>query len=178
MNKISSRKIALTALLSACALIAFSIENLFPPLFIPGARLGLSNIFILLTIFLLGNYYALAVFVIKVVLGSLFSGNISALLYSLPAGIIALTLQLLIIKTKKFSVVASSVLGSVINLTLQNVTFCLITKTIEFLGYIPYLALIGCIAGLVVGLAVYGALRALPKKYTNKKRNLRLGETK
>lgn len=162
-GNITSKKIAITALLTACALIAFSIENLFPPLFIPGARLGLSNIFILLAIFTVGNGYAILVFLIKVVLGSLFAGNISAMLYSLPAGLIALTVQIIVIKTGKFSVVSASVLGSVINLTLQNIVFCLVTNTLQFLIYSPYLALIGCMAGLVVGLAVFGSLKALPK---------------
>ena len=73
-------KISLCALLSAFALISFVLEGLFPPLFRPGARMGLSNVFILIAIYFLGAKYALAVLVIKTVLGSLFGGNISAIM--------------------------------------------------------------------------------------------------
>jgi uncharacterized membrane protein len=52
--KTSTFKITLTAILSALALITFLIESLFPPLFIPGARLGLANLFILIAIVILG----------------------------------------------------------------------------------------------------------------------------
>ena len=41
-------KIAACGIFSALALIAFVIESLFPPFFIPSARMGISNIFVLL----------------------------------------------------------------------------------------------------------------------------------
>lgn len=156
-------KISLCALLSAFALIAFVLEGLFPPLFLPGARMGLSNVFILVAIYFLGAKYALVVLVIKTVLGSLFGGNISAVMYSLPSGLIALTIELVLIYfTKRVSIVAISVFGSVINVTVQNLIFCLVGESIEFLSYIPYLALIGIVAGVVVGFTVYLAVKKIP----------------
>ena len=44
MKKPSVKKLALCGVLTAFALIAFMLENLLPPLFLPGARLGLSDI--------------------------------------------------------------------------------------------------------------------------------------
>ncbi|MBE5749415.1 MAG: Gx transporter family protein [Clostridiales bacterium] len=156
-------KISLCSLLSAFALIAFVLEGLFPPLFLPGARMGLSNVFILVAIYFLGAKYALVVLVIKTVLGSLFGGNISAVMYSLPSGLIALTIELVLIYfTKRVSIVAISVFGSVINVTAQNLIFCLVGESIEYLSYIPYLALIGIIAGVVVGFTVYLAVKKIP----------------
>ena len=48
----SARRIATLAVLTAMGLIMFMVESLFPPLFLPGAKMGLSNIFSLLTLFL------------------------------------------------------------------------------------------------------------------------------
>ena len=76
-------KITLTAVLSAFATIAFILESLFPPLFIPGARMGLSNVFILLTVYLVGGRYAIAALVVKTIIGSLFSGNVVYLIIHL-----------------------------------------------------------------------------------------------
>lgn len=159
------RKIVITAVLSSLALISFMLENLLPPLFLPGARLGVSNVFILIALLFLGKYHAFAVLIIKVTLGSIFSGNVSAILYSLPSGAIALLCEILLITlTNKISVIAISVLGGFINIILQNVVFCIVTNTFEYMAYTPYLALIGVLGGLFVGFIVYLLVRFIPQK--------------
>ncbi len=180
MKEKKTTKITLAAILSSAALLSFLLENLFPPLFIPGARLGLSNVFILLAFYMLGTKYAITVFLIKAILGSVFSGNVSSVIYSLPSGAISLIIELLLLKTEKFGVVSVSILGGIINLTLQNATFCLITKATEFFIYLPYLALIGCLAGATVGLTVYFTTKILPEKYfikINENTNVNLEDT-
>lgn len=152
-------------MLAALATLSFTIENLFPPLILPGAKLGVSNIFILFALVALGAPYAFATLAVKVILGSLFAGNLSAITYSLPAGVIALSAEFAITYfIKKTSIVATSVVGSVLNITTQNIIFCLITDTAEYLCYLPYLALIGISSGLIVGFAIFFLLKALPLK--------------
>ena len=154
---------AVCGVMSAISLIAFTLENLLPPLIIPGARLGLSNIFILLTALLVGGAYGYAALAVKTLIGSIIIGNFSAVLYSLPAGIIALTLELTaILYFRNVGIIAASVLGSVINITVQNAVFCLVTKTTEYFIYSPYLALIGAFTGAIVGLIVHIALKKIP----------------
>ena len=151
-----SRKIAYTALLACLSTLAFTLESLFPPIIIPGAKMGLSNIFILIALLSLGKFSAFSVLTVKVLLGSAFSGNLSSIMYSFPAGLIALGSEIAIIYTlKKVSVIAVSIFGAVINITSQNLVFCLVTNTFEYLFYLPYLALIGVISGVVVGLTTY-----------------------
>ncbi len=168
-NKVSLIKLTFSGILATAAVLSFLLENLFPPLFIPGARMGLSNVFILLAAILLGNAYAFAVLTVKITVGSLFSGNVSAVLYSLPAGIFSLTIQILLLRfTERFSVIAISVTGAVLNTTVQNTIFCIVTGTAEYFAYLPYLALIGVLSGITVGLAVYFAIKYLPKTLTDK----------
>ena len=156
-------KTTLCALLTAFALITFVLESLFPPLFLPGARMGISNVFILLAAVILGYKYAAAVLIVKTVLGSLFAGNISAVIYSLPSGAIALIIELLLLYfCKNVSVIAVSVLGAVINVTGQNLVFCLVTGTTEYFAFLPYLALISILSGILVGFTVYLAVKKLP----------------
>ena len=88
MKKETTKKIALCGILSAFACIAFMIENLFPPLFIPGAKLGLSNLFVLLALITLGVKYAFFSLFAKVLVSCFFAGFASAM-YSLPAGCVA-----------------------------------------------------------------------------------------
>lgn len=172
MKKLSTFKLVLCGIFSALSTLTFIIEGLFPPLFLPGARMGLANIFILLSSVLLGGKYGYVTLVVKVCLGSLLSGNIFGIVYALPAGLIALSTELiLIIFVKKVSIIAISVVGATINTVVQNLTFCLITDTAEYLMYLPYLALISLLGGIVVGGCVYLILKILPEKYfiNNKK---------
>ncbi|MDY6366972.1 MAG: Gx transporter family protein [Clostridia bacterium] len=166
-------KITLAALFTAAALISFTIESLFPPIIIPGARLGVSNVFILLAVIILGPQYGFISLIIKCLLGSLFAGNFSAVIYSLPAGLISLSVQtVLLVFSKKFSVVSVSVAGGTLNLTVQNVIFCLVAGGSEYFAYLPYLAVIGAASGAFVGFTVYLLVKILPEKYLRKKQNI------
>ena len=159
------KKITLTAVLATLSTLTFMLESLFPPLIIPGAKLGLSNLFILLTAITIGYKYSFAVLIVKCLIGSLFSGNFATIIYSLPAGLIALTIEILLLTlTKKISIVSISTLGAVINSSVQNLTFCIVTNTFEYLIYLPYLALIAVIAGLLVGFTLHLLIKKLPEK--------------
>lgn len=165
-NLSSTKKIVSCAVLSALALVSFMIENLFPPLFIPGARIGVSNVFVLLSVIYTGAPYGLITLLTKIILGSVFSGNVSAMLYSLPSGIISFAIETLLIKkSKSVSIVAISALGGVCSLLVQNCIYCLILGATEYLVYAPYLALIGLLAGLTVGFIVFLLSKAVPEKF-------------
>ena len=166
MQRKFTKKIALCALYSTFALLSFMLESLIPPLIIPNARIGISNIFILLSTFSLGLYYGITTILVKSILGSLFIGNVSAVLYSLPAGVIALVVQVLILSfNSKVSITATSIIGSIINSLVQNVVFCVFTNSFEYLIYLPYLAVISLISGLIVGTIIYILLKKIPKIY-------------
>ena len=134
MRKPLLKKLTLCSIYSALAIISFVIENLFPPLFLPGARMGVSNVFILICLITLGPKYAVISLILKTTLGSIISGNAFAIVYSLPSGLIALTVETLALYLmKKVSILATSIMGAVINTTFQNLTFCIITNTSQYL---------------------------------------------
>ena len=164
--KSKTYKITLCAILTSLAIIAFTIENLFPPVFLAGARIGVSNIFILLSTIFLGISYGYCSLIVKILLGSMFSGNIMGIMYSLPAGLISLSVEIIVIfLIKKTSLVSASILGATLNSTVQNLVFCLVTDTVNYLVYLPYLALISVISGLIVGFSVYLLVKYIPNKY-------------
>ncbi len=159
----SAKKIAVLALLSALGLLMFLIEGLFPPLFFPGAKMGLSNIFSLLTLVLYGLPEALLVVTVRTVLGSLFVGNVSLLLYSFTAGVVStLISRLAMIFLKKISIVCVSVLSAVTHNLTQLIVYCALTQTTLLFSYSPYLLLLGVLAGIVVGLTVHYLIKGIP----------------
>lgn len=162
----SARRIATLAVLTAMGLIMFMVESLFPPLFLPGAKMGLSNIFSLLALFVLGPTEAVVLVVVRTTLGSMFTSNVSTLMYSLTAGLVSVAVSTMLVEFvyPRVSIVAISVVAAVMHNVAQNVVFCLVSDTPQMFAYMPWLALIGIVAGLIVGFAVWFILRAVPAK--------------
>lgn len=168
-TKFTAKRLATLSVLCALGLVAFMIESLFPPLFIPGAKMGISNVFSMLALFILGPADALVVVIVRTFLGSVICGSLSSLVYSFTAGLVSVAIAA---SLKRFaypsvSVVAISVVSAVVHNATQNVTFCLISQTPQMLAYLPYLVLCGIVAGIIVGFAVWLILKALPQKYCN-----------
>ena len=80
---LGTRKIAGVSVLLALSLIAFMLENFLPPMFIPGAKLGLGNAFSMLALVLYSPAYALLIVILRCVLGNLIVGSLSAMLFGL-----------------------------------------------------------------------------------------------
>lgn len=164
-SRFPAKKIAMLALFSALGLIVFIIENQFPPLFVPGAKMGLANIFSLAALILYGPIEALVVVAVRTVLGSLFAGNVSMLLYSLTGGVISLALSaiLIYIAYPRVSILAVSVAAAVLHNIVQNAVFVLVTGTSLMFSYMPYLALIGVLSGAIVGAVVTIIFKKVPE---------------
>ena len=162
----SARRVATLAVLTAMGLIMFMVESLFPPLILPGAKMGLSNIFSLLTVIVLGPTEAIILVVIRTTLGSIFTGNVSTLMYSLTAGLVSVVVSVILVEFvyPRVSIVAISVVAAVMHNLTQNIVFCLVSNTPEMFSYMPWLALLGVVAGIIVGFAVWFILRAVPTR--------------
>ncbi len=160
------RRIVMSACFAALSLAVFVIEAQLPPLFIPGAKLGLANIFSLFALLLYGPVEAVAIVLVRTLLGSLITGTVGSLVYSLTAGVIAIAVASLLAYTalKRVSVIAVSVACAVLHNIVQNLVFVLISSSPQMLVYMPYLALIGAASGALVGAAVYLLVKHLPYK--------------
>ena len=93
MMKISSKNLALCALLAALALaLSWAESFLILPLPIPGMKLGLANIVTLYALYALGFPAALSILLVRCTLGAFFAGSISSLFFSLGGGLLALAI--------------------------------------------------------------------------------------
>ena len=150
----NTKKLTRLALLTALALIIFIVELQFPDIIpVPGVKLGLANI---ITVYAVYKYSAKEVAMIvvsRVVLGSFFSGNISAMMYSMSGAIMCLAGMLLIKRIVPINFIwLSSILGALLHNTGQMITALLVTKTIAVASLYPFLIVSGCIAGAFTGM--------------------------
>ncbi len=120
-SRFVAKKTAVLALLTGLSLITFLIEGLFPTLIIPGAKPGLANVFSFAALIMYSPIEAFIVVALRTVLGAVYAGNVSALLYSFSGGIVSMAVSsvLMYIAYPKISVFAVSVAAAVAH----NVTF-------------------------------------------------------
>lgn len=155
-NKFSTKRIASIGILTGIALTIFVLESQIPPLVaIPGIKLGLANIISMFALVIMGRRDAFIILILRVVLGSVFSGQAMTLAYSLTGGILCLLTEMLLIKHISLnSIWAVSVIGAVVHNTAQIAVAALITMTPQTFFYLPYLIIAGIITGAFTGLCV------------------------
>ena len=160
-----TKKLAFMALLTAMALTIFVIEAQIPaPVPIPGVKLGLANIVTLVTMVALGRRQAGAVLLVRVVLGSMFTGSVSAMLYSLCGGCAAYAVMCLTIGLFPEKLVwVVSVLAALAHNAGQLAAAVLVTGTPGILVYAPALAAAGIVTGAFTGVAAMYLIRAVKK---------------
>ena len=158
-----AKKWAYLGVFTALSLICFLIENLLPPLFIPGARIGVGNVFVMLALALYSLPEAFMLLAAKCVLSAIF-GGVTAIIYSAAAGAISLVLSYALIRffSDKISLTAIAVLSAVVHNLVQLAVFSLATGAKEVFIYAPYLALAGAAAGVVTGLAAFFIIKYYP----------------
>lgn len=147
------KRIAYDAVFAALALGMFAVEMQIPlPLPIPGVKLGLSNIVSLFAMFALGPVDAAVILLVRIGLGSLFSGSVTAFLYSLAGGALcyAVTLLLYLLLSPK-QIWVAGVLGAVSHVSAQVAVAALITQTAQVFYYLPVLVAVSIGTGLLTG---------------------------
>ena len=163
----STKKLATGAALTALALIFSYVEFLVPiSLGIPGIKLGLANIVVLIAIYSLGSGYGLFINLARIALSALLFGNVFSAIYALSGGLISLAVMLLAKKAGVFSVIGVSIAGGVFHNFGQLLIAAIVMQTPKILYYFPVLTIAGLITGILTGFIATLALRAL--KYLRK----------
>ena len=162
--KISTRQVAMCAMLTALALGLSTLENLFPvTLFIPlpGVKLGLANIVTVFALYQLGAAPALCILVARCLLGSLFAGNASALLFSLLGGVLAMLVMMALTRLRGLSVYGVSIGGAAAHNIGQMAAALITLGNTAVLGYLPFLLAVSLFTGALTGFVSALLLRAM-----------------
>ena len=164
-GKITAKKIAVLAVFTALSLVMFIIENQFPPMFIPGAKMGLANIFSFAALIMYSPWEAFVIVAIRTGLGAVFAGNVSAILYSFTGGVISMGVSslLMYLVYPRISVMSVSIAGAVFHNITQNIMFVILSGTALTFGYMPYLILIGILSGAIVGGVIMLIFKKVPQ---------------
>ena len=113
--KLTTRELTLCAVLTAMALALSYLESFFPlslAIPIPGIKLGLANIVTLFALYALGPGQALMILLARCLLGAVFAGNMSALIFSVLGGVTAMVVMILLSHCGRLSIYGVSVGGA------------------------------------------------------------------
>ena len=130
-------------------------ESMIPlPVAIPGARLGLSNIVVLVSIVSIGYKEGFFVAIFKTILLGFVTGSISSLFFSMGGAILSSFSMILAHKflKKYLSLIGISEIGSFFHNLGQVLVASFIMKTTAILAYLPILVILGIFTGFFVGL--------------------------
>lgn len=152
-----AKKVAFCSVFIALGLILSYVEALIPINLIipfPGFKLGLANLAVLLSFFVLGFYYACAISICRITLSALLFGSVTSFFFSLAGGILTLAVLFLY---KVILHKANGVLGlCVLSAAMHNIGQCIVcavlfgASVITF--YLPYLLVFSLITGSITGI--------------------------
>lgn len=155
------KQIAYCSLMIALALALSYMERFIPiqlviPL--PGVKLGLANIVTLVALYLFPTRWTYAILIPRCILGAIFGGGITGLLFSLTGGLLALSVMAGARRISFLSIYGVSILGAAAHGLGQVLAAMALMKSVSIGAYAPWLLLTGIATGFLTGAAGAGII--------------------
>ena len=148
-------RIAWFGVFTALALIFSYVETLIPfQIGIPGVKLGLANLIVVVALYKMGGKDALLLSVTRIVLSGFIFASLFSILYSLAVMVI-------LKKRGSFSVFGVSMAGGVFHNVGQLIVAMLVVETFSVAYYVPVLLIAGVITGFIIGVVANEMLKRL-----------------
>lgn len=137
---------------TALALILSYVETLIPISFgVPGIKLGLANLVIVVVLYTYGGREALLLSVTRILLSGFLFGSLSMIFYSLAGGVLSLAVMVFLRRLGGFSVQGISMAGGVFHNIGQLLLAMVVVETYQVGYYVPVLLISGLATGMVIG---------------------------
>ena len=160
-----SRKVAQYGLFAALAILMGYVEMLIPlPLLVPGMKLGLANVVIVVVLYYMNAKSAFFISFVRVLLSGLLFQGFAGLLYSLAGALLSFAVMTLLKKTGKCSSVRVSIAGGVFHNVGQIIVAALVVENMKMAYYLPFLLVSGVVTGCLIGVVARLCLRYLGRK--------------
>jgi heptaprenyl diphosphate synthase len=156
-------------LLVAQALVLYIVEGMIPvPFITPGAKLGLANLVTVIALYTFDNNKdAFLVVILRLMLSTMFGGNLSSFMYSASGAILSYYVMIFIkrIGKDKLSIIGVSAAGAVFHNVGQLIVASAIVHNIDVMLYLPILSIAGIGTGIFIGITanyMVGHMTKLP----------------
>ncbi|SFU30915.1 Gx transporter family protein [Butyrivibrio sp. INlla21] len=152
-RRTKTSKITLYGIFAALAMILSYVELQIPAFFaVPGMKLGLTNIVVVVALYVLGEKSALFINLIRILVVSLLFGTVMSLWFSLAGGVLSTLIMILLKRCDKFSPVGVSAAGGITHNIGQIMIAMILLQTKFIVWYLPALWISGVISGVIIGI--------------------------
>ncbi len=159
------RKVSYIGVLTALALILSYIESLIPFAFgIPGMKLGLTNIIVVIALYELSPKDALLISFLRILLAGFMFGNAFSIIYSLAGGLLSFLVMWGMMRLTKLSLISVSVCGGISHNLGQILIAMLLLSNYHLIYYFVLLSIAGFVTGLLIGIISNEVIRRIPRK--------------
>ncbi len=161
----SARRVAISALFASLALIFSYIEAILPiSPGLPGIKLGIANLVIVIAMYRLDLRYALVINLVRIFLaGFMFSGLYGAI-YSLCGCLVSFAFMFILFKSGRFSVIGVSMGGGAAHNLGQLCIAAFLVSNLQIFYYLPVLIVAGTLCGILTGWLSWILLEHLPAR--------------
>lgn len=164
MTERNIRKLVMSALFATISLTLFLVEAMIPPIVpIPGVKIGLAYLPVMLVMFVGGNwkiYDAVLILFVRVVLSALISGNLVSVYFSALGGLLSVIVMSLMKLTvrQKWAVIPAGVFSATAH-NIGQLTAAMTVYSVTVWAYLPYLLISAVLTGLFSGFVIYQLIR-------------------
>lgn len=164
-NGIGRSKFIATSAMFVCLALIFSyVEVLIPfSVGIPGVKLGLANLVIIIALYEMNFRYAFAINAIRIVIAGLLFGGLFGVMYSAAGGLLSIVTMWALKKTGLFSMIGVSMAGGFAHNLGQLIVAALLVSNLKMFVYFPVLVFSGIASGILIGVVSYIIDGKLPK---------------
>ncbi|MDO4531808.1 MAG: Gx transporter family protein, partial [Bacillota bacterium] len=149
---------------AALAILMGYVEMMIPvPIPIPGVKLGLANVIIIIMMYFMDTKSAFFVSMVRVLLSGLLFAGFAGLLYSLAGAMCSFLVMALLKKTDRFSIIGVSLAGGVFHNVGQIIVAALVVENVKMAYYLPFLLVSGVVTGILIGVVAKTALGYLKR---------------
>ena len=148
-----AKRVATYGMMIALAMVLSFLESMLPAFVaVPGVKLGLTNLVVMVALYKLSPADAVIINIIRIILVGLTFGNAFSLVYSMAGGILSFVVMLLLYKTGRFSEAGVGAAGGVAHNLVQIIVAMIVMKAAGVAFYLPVLIASGLVAGVIIGI--------------------------
>ena len=158
-----SKKVPLLGMFVAFAVILSYVESCILVLGIPGMKIGLANLAIIIVLYLEGTKEAAVCNFVRILIVGFMFGNLFSIFFALAGATLSMIVMVIMKKTNKFSIMIVSMFGGIFHNIGQILVAMAVVENLKLIYYLPVLLVAGTVTGFVIGI-VAGKILPVVKK--------------
>lgn len=156
--------IAVLGVCTGAAMILSYIESLIPmPFAVPGMKLGLPNLAVVVLMYYMGSREAIAVNMMRICLTGFLFGSMFGIMYAMSGAVVSFIAMYLCMKSGHLTIRGVSMAGGVSHNIGQMAAALFLMKTPGVIWYLPPLLIAGLVTGFITGVISNVIIKSLTR---------------